>query len=148
MILANPVLDVGEDELARGLCARTVEVQRLAPIVSVAVGEVLGREARQIVAVRPEVVVDRVEDDSQATRVRGVDEGAHLVRPAVEPGRREPVHPVIAPAEVAREVGNRHQLNGRDAERPQPVETTGRARPGTLGRERADVQLVENLPFE
>ena len=65
------------------------------------------------------MVVDDVEDDRDAVRVRAVDKAAEIVRAAVEAGRREQIDPVIAPAEAAGKIGDRHQLDAGDAERGQ-----------------------------
>ena len=59
-----------------------------------------------------------------------VDEGAQVVRRAIEPRRRIGNDAVVAPAEGAAEFVDRHHLDERDAERLQRVEAIGRRRPG------------------
>jgi hypothetical protein len=74
VVFADPVFGAGEHQLAQRPRTRAVEIERVAPFVVVPVGEIVLCEARQVVAVRPEVVVDDVEDDAEAERVRGIDE--------------------------------------------------------------------------
>jgi hypothetical protein len=93
------------------------------------------------------VVVDDVEQHHQAACVRRIDEGLQLVgRPVARRGR-ERQHAVVAPVARAGERGDRHQLDRRDTERGEIVESgDGRAeRP--FRRERADVQLVDHHLF-
>ena len=82
----------------------------------VAVGHVRRIELRQIRAFGAEVVVDDVEDDGDVQPVGGIDEGAQIVGPAVVARRRIQADAVVAPVAGAGEFGDRHQLDGRDAE--------------------------------
>src|SRR5260370_1047063 len=77
--------------------------------------------------------------------VGAVDEAAEVVRGAVQPGRGEQVHAVVAPAEAAGEVGDGHDLEDGDAEVGEVGQGALGGRPGALRREGADVQLVEDL---
>ena len=108
------------------------------------VGEVVRAEAAEIVAVRAEVVVDDVEEHGEAERVRGIDQAAQIVRRAVAAGRREQADAVVAPVARAGEVGHRHQLDGGDAEVAQIGQPLGHGGERPFGRERADVQLVDD----
>ena len=90
------------------------------------------------------MVVDDVEDDRDAERVRAIDKAAEIVRPAVEPGRREQIDPVIAPAEAAGEIGDRHQLDAGDAERGQFGQFARSRLPAPLRGEAADMHLVDD----
>ena len=95
-------------------------------------GDVVAEEARriggEIVPVRPEVVVDDVEEDHQAEAVRGVDQRLQLVRRAVGGVGREGQHAVIAPVALAGEIVDRHQLDGGDAELSQAGQRSRRRR--------------------
>ena len=104
MIFVDPIAGIGDEEFAHRTGIGAVEIDRLAPFVVVAIGEISRGERFEIVSVRAEMVVDDVEDDGDAERMRAVDEAAEIVGPAVEPGRREEVDAVIAPAEPAREI--------------------------------------------
>ncbi len=108
-------------------------------------GDVGAEEARgiggEIVPVRPEVVVDDVEEDHQAEAVRGVDQGLQIVGRAIGGVGREGQHAVIAPVALAGEIVDRHELDGGDAELSQvgqPRGDTGEA------AQAAGMQLVEH----
>ena len=95
----------------------------------------------EIVPVRPEVVVDDVEEDHQAEAVRGVDQGLQIVGRAIGGVGREGQHAVVAPVALAREIVDRHELDGGDAELSQvgqPRGDTGEA------AQAAGMQLVEH----
>ena len=98
----------------------------------------------QALSRRADVVVDDVEDHRQAARVRGVDELLQPERAAVGGLGGALVDAVVAPAARAGELGDRHQLDRRHAELGQRGEVRDRALEGALGRERADVQLVDD----
>ena len=145
MELVDPVARVLDEERARG--RRRFEVDGLAPVVRVAPREVVAREVRQVIPVGPDVVVDHVEDDPEAERVRAIDERPQIVRRAIEPRRRIQVDAVVAPAEAAGKVGDGHHLDDRDAEIGERLQLGGRRAPGAFGGEGADVQLVDHLPI-
>ena len=147
LVLVDPVAGVGQEELADPTAARAVEIDRLAPVGLVSIGEVGVRELRQVVSVRPHVVVDDVEHHAETKAVRAIDEGAQIVGRPVGAGRREEVHAVVAPPEVTREVRDRHHLD-HAADAPQPLERRGGRPPRALPGERADVHLVEDLPLD
>ena len=111
MELVDPVGRVGDEELAHRPGLVAVEIDGLAPLVLIAVGEIVLREAGEDIPVRPEMVVDDVEDDPEAEPVGRVDEAPQVVGRAVEMRRREQVDAVIAPAEAARELVDRHHLD-------------------------------------
>ncbi len=147
MELLDPVGHVAQDELADRPRVLAVEVELLAPVVLVAVGEVEGRELPQEVAVGAEVAEADVEDDGQPHRVRTVDEVPHVVGGAVVAGRGEQVDAVVAPVEPAGELDHRHDLQHRRAQVGQRRQLLGGGAPGPPGRERADVHLVDHLPL-
>ena len=63
-----------------------------------------------------EVVVDDVEDDGEAQRVRAVHEAAKIVGLAVEPRRRIEIDAVVPPPEPSNEIRDRHDLEHGHAE--------------------------------
>src|SRR5262245_47655890 len=99
MKLVDPVAGVADEELAHRTRVLAVEVQGFAPVVAVAVAYVRRRECPQVVADRSEVVIDDIEDDADAGRVRGVDEPAEIVGLAVEMRGRVEIDAVITPTE-------------------------------------------------
>ena len=80
------------------------------------------------------------------TRVRGIDEAAKIVGRAVQARRREEIDAVVTPAEAAGEIRHGHDFDHRDAELGERGELARRRAPRSFARERADVQLVNDLP--
>ena len=62
--------------------------------------------------------------------------------------RGEEVDAVVAPSAIAREFGNRHQLDVRDAELGQMVEAIDRRIEGSRRREGANMQLIHDRGIE
>ena len=102
--------------------ALAVEVDRRAPRRLVPLGEELRRVRVQVVAFGAEVVVDDVEQHHEPARVRGVDEALQILGRAVGRVGRELQHAVVAPVAAAGKVGERHELDRRDAEIGEVVE--------------------------
>src|SRR5271163_1668230 len=103
MILVDPIARIGDEEFAHRAGTETVKIDRLAPVVVVAISEISRGEQFEIVSVRAEMIVDDVEDHGDPESMGAVDEAAEIHRSAVEPGWREEVDAVISPAEPARE---------------------------------------------
>ena len=145
VVLAEPVPGIVEHELAHPLTVRPVVVDRIAPGRVIAIGEVVVRERPQVIAVRPEVVVDDIQDDGQPVLVGGVDKAFEAVWAAVHVAGREQVDAVIAPVARARELGNWQRLERRHAKRRQPRHLLDRAVEGAVECKRADVELIDHL---
>ena len=143
VVLAEPVERVVEEQVADAARARVVEVHGPAPRRLVPVGED-GPERGEVGAVRAEVVVDDVEEHGQALAVRRVDEPAQVVGPAVGVRRRVERGAVVAPAPLAGEVGERHELDGRHAHLRQRGQLLAHAVERAGRGERPDVELVDD----
>lgn len=108
----------------------------------------LRREVRPEPAehVRPgaEVVVDDVEDDSESLAMGGIDESRETRRASVHVMRCEEIDAVVAPVPLSREGCDRHQLDRRHAELAKASEVRDHCVERALGRERPDVELVED----
>src|SRR5208282_4399973 len=102
MILVDPIARIGHEEFAHRARTETVKIDRLTPVVVVAISEISRGEQFEIVSVRAEMIVDDVENDGDPKSVGAVDEAAKIHRSAVEPGWCEEVDAVISPAEPAR----------------------------------------------
>ena len=145
VILVDPVAGVGCYKLAHRTAVLAIEVDCLAPIGLVFLAEVGARKCTQIISIRSEVVIDDIEDNGDSMLVRGIDKRAHVVRCAVEPGRSEKVDAIVAPAEAAREVGDRHHLNHGDAGFGKLREFAPCALPVSLFGKCTDVHFVDDL---
>ena len=144
VVVANPLLCVLDRPLTH--CPLAV-VDRVPPERRVPVREVRPERAQRLVA-RADVVVDDVEQHRETLRVRGVDEARETFGTAVRAVRCVRVEPVIAPAALARERRDRHQLDRRDAERAQAVKPRDRRSEGSLFGERPDMELVDDEVVE
>lgn len=94
------------------------------------------------------VVHHVVEDDTEAERVRLIDEASEIVGRAVETRRREKIHTVVAPPVAAGKIRHRHDFDDRDAGPGELCELARRGAPGPLRGEGAHVQLVQHLAAE
>ncbi len=144
VIVADPIPGVLHHELAEGAAVLAVVVQGVAPGGLVAAGEGGRRHGRQHVPVRPEVVVDHVEQHHQAAGVGGVHQGFEVLGPAIGAVRGEGKDPVIAPVARAREISHRHDLDAGDAEIRQVVQACDGGAEGPLRGEGPKVQLIEH----
>ncbi len=75
----------------------------------------IGEDA-EIISVGAKVVVNDVENYSQAERMRMVDEVAQIIRSSVQTRRREKIDAVVTPSEVSGEIRDRHDLYNGDAD--------------------------------
>ena len=142
--VADPARRALQHPLADAVGALAVEVDRLAPRRLVALGEERAEGLERLHAAGADMVVDDVEDDPQARGVGGVDEARQAVRAAVGGVRGGQVDAVVAPAVVAGELADRHELDVGDAQLGQRRQTRGGRLEGALLREGADMQLVED----
>ena len=118
-ILSNPVNGVVDDQAADHRRARTIEVDGAAPRRVMPFVDVFRQELRQVRALRPEVVVDDIEDDAQPETVRRVDELPQIVGMAVVLRRRVQVDAVVSPVPASGKRRDRQQLDRGRTERAQ-----------------------------
>lgn len=127
--------------------AGSVEVERPSPRRVVPIREVR-TERVEVVPLRPEVVVHHVEHDGEAARVAGVHQTPEPVRSAVRALCRVGADAVIPPVARAGKLRDRHELDRRDAQVAQLVQLRDRGVERALGRERADVQLIDHITMQ
>jgi hypothetical protein len=72
-------------------------------------------ELLEIVSIRPDMIIDHVEDHPQPHSMRPINETTAISRCAVEVGRRKEINAVIAPTEGAGEVCHRYAFKKSDA---------------------------------
>src|SRR5450631_3187911 len=144
MIFLDPVTGIGEEELTHRDGVRTIEVNRLAPVVLIPFGKIGFGENRQKVSVRTKMVVDDVENDGDAERMRSIDKATEIIGPTIKPCRSKEDYPVITPAEPAGELRDRHDFNTRDAKTGERCELAGCRLPCALPSEGADMQLIDD----
>ena len=140
-VVAHPQLRILDRPLAHAdlrIVERVAPGRRAEPV-----GEVWAERAQRLIA-GAGVVVDDVENDTEALPMRSVDEARERLRPAVDRVRCGGVEPVISPATLAGERRDRHQLDRRHAQLAERREPRDDAVEGALARERTDVELVED----
>ena len=143
----SPVEGVVDDEVPDRAGMLAVEVDRRPPWRLDPVGEGLWGNGMDVGALRPEMVIDDIEQHHQATPVCGIDQRLQIFRPAIGGIRGEGQHPVIAPVAPTRESGHRHELDGGDTQRHEMVELTDDGAKRALRGECAHMQLVEHRLF-
>src|SRR5437764_2905089 len=79
--------------------AGTVEIDRLTPVVVVAISEISRGEQFEIISVRAEMIIDDVKDDCDPKGVSAVNEAAEISRQTIEAGWCKEIDAVICPAE-------------------------------------------------
>ena len=66
MKFRDPVASIGNEKLADRTRVRPIKVNRFAPVVFVLSGEIMIRKDANIISVRAKVIVNNVEDYTQA----------------------------------------------------------------------------------
>ena len=127
--------------------AGAVVVDAVAPGGLVPLGEVRPPH-REVVPLRPEVVVDDVQAHREAEPVRLVDEALQRLRPTVSFVHGVQLRPVVAPVAPPRERLDGHELDAGDAQLDQALQARGGGVERALRREGAHVQLVEGELLE
>src|SRR4051794_4097139 len=144
VVLLQPVEGVVDEILSYVLAAIAVEVDRCSPRRVVPVGEELWGVERKVVSFGAEVVVDHVEEDHEAPVVGVLHEVLEFIRGPVGAFRGVRQYAVVAPVTTTRELGERHQLDRRDAKLDEVVEFFLYTSEGSFRGKGADVQLVQD----
>ncbi len=144
VVLREPVERVVNEEVAHGAAVGAVEVDRRTPRRAVPLSEELRRVAVQVIALRAEMVVDHVEQHRQSMLMSCGYQGLEILRAAVTAVRGILQHAVVAPAAFAGKGGERHELDGRDAEACQMPEARRDRSVGARRVEGTDVQFVDD----
>src|SRR5690242_9990979 len=111
VILLYPVPCVVDDEAPHVVAVGIVVVESGSPGRPVLLGEVRP-ELAEVVALRPDVVVDDVENDGEAGRMRALDEVLECLGSSVAVLHRVETDPVVAPVSVAGELRDGHDFDG------------------------------------
>src|SRR5271168_2371767 len=116
MILVDPIACIGHEEFAHRARTETVKIDRLTPVVVVAISEIGRGEQLEIVSVRAEMIVDDVKDDRDPEGMSTVDEAAEISRWTIEAGWCEEIDTVVSPAEPARKFSHGHNFEAGNAQ--------------------------------
>src|SRR5437870_1343650 len=101
MKFVDPIRGIGPEKFPHRPRVGAVEVNGAAPFAGIFFGKVILGKTLEIISVRPEVVVNYIEDDHQSEFVRAVDKKTRFARGPVKPARREKIHSVVAPAKFS-----------------------------------------------
>src|SRR5688572_26869927 len=115
MEFLQPIQRIVEEEVAHITAAFSVHVDARSPWSRVALREEGLGIGMEIVSRRAEVIVDHVEEDHDAERVRTVDKALQVVGAAISSIRRVRQDTVITPVPAPGELADGHELDGRDA---------------------------------
>ena len=121
MAVAQPPKRILDKVVPDAVASRAVEVYGCAPGSVVAIGKIRSKAAG-VVALRPKVVVDDVQDNCDSAPVASVDQPPQPVDSPVRVLRGVGIDPVVTPVPLTRELGHRHQLQSRDVKLLQPSE--------------------------
>ena len=141
--VAEPHQRVVAEETADLVGASAFEVHGVAPRRAVQRGEVRG-ELAGVVSDWPEVVVDDIENDGETLGMTGVHKALECFGATVVFRYREERHAVVAPATVAGERRDRHDLDVGDSQLGEVAEARDGAVEGALSGEGSDMHLVDD----
>src|SRR5271156_429289 len=147
MILVDPIARIGHEEFAHRARTGTVEIDRLPPVVVVAISEISWGEQFEIISVRAEMIIDDVKDDCDPEGVSAVNEAAEISRQTIEAGWCEEIDAVISPAEPARKFSHGHNFEAGNAEFGERRQLVRGRFPISLWGEGADMHLVDDELF-
>src|SRR5207248_642135 len=116
MKFIDPITRVADEKFAHRPRVLAVKIERLAPFAFVAVGEIILGKNSQIISVRTEVIVNDIENQTEARGVCLVRKAAEIIRVAVEARRREDIDAIVTPPKFPGELRDRHDFEHRDAE--------------------------------
>ncbi len=140
----QPVKRVMHEEVAHHARALAVEVDRRTPWRVVRRIEELRRVRGKIVSLRSEMVVDHVEEDHQAARMRRRHQALEILRCAVGRIRGKQQDAVVSPVAFAGKIRHRHEFDRRHAKPHQIVQALDGGVESTLWRKGADMQFVDH----
>jgi len=108
----------------------------------------VGAKGREVISVRPEVVINHIKDHGHAMVVTGIDEPFETRGPSVRILHGERIDTVIAPVSIPGELGHWHELDRGDSKLLESREVGNNRVKGACGGERPNVKLVYDEVFE
>ena len=119
VVVTKPHQRVVDEEPPHFVAAGVLEVHRITPRRRMQTRQVR-RELAGIVPIRPEVVIDHVQDHGQPLAMRRIHQPLQPLRATVRLIDGKQVHPVIPPAAMARKRHHRQQFHVRNPKLLQP----------------------------
>ena len=115
VVLMQPVERVMDEKLAHLATAAAIEIDRRAPGCVVPFGEERAGVEVEIIPLRPEVVIDHIQQDHQAARVRRLHQGFEVIGAPVAAVGGVGQDTVVSPVARARKIRHGHEFDGGDA---------------------------------
>jgi hypothetical protein len=94
------------------------------------------------------MIVNDVKDNSETAAMRLINKTAQIIRGAIPMVWSKQVHAIVAPAELTRELRNRHHFNHTDSDSREFWQFPRRGGPASLRSESADMHFVNNQPLQ
>src|SRR5215203_4593406 len=139
--LAPPVGCVLGEELAHG---GFFEVQAVSPWRLVIRIEITLMIDTKIIAVRSQMVVNHIQNDTETARVRRVHQRTQIVWLSIGASRRIQSDAVVTPVPFSGKVGHRHDFDGVRAQTYHVIELRNGTAERACRSKRADVQFVDD----
>src|SRR5205823_13869636 len=103
MKFLNPIASISDEKLADWSAVFPIEIDRVSPFVFFIATQIIVRKRTEIISVRPEMIVDDVQNDAESKRMCAIDEGAQSLRCSVKTSRREKIDAIVTPAKTRSE---------------------------------------------
>ena len=125
VITTQPENGVLNKKAAHVIAFGAIKIYGLPPWSAVVIRKIW-RKLTQIISLGSQMVIDNVQRHSQTVLMRGVHQSMETFRAAITILNSIKICAVITPVASAGELSNGHQLNGRDTQPLQPVQTCDR----------------------
>ncbi len=119
--LVHPIDWIRQKERPHMAIMLAVEVERVAPRRFVGMVEPVPAVSAQVIPVGAEMIVNNVEQNGEAARMRRIHQRAQILRMSITARGGVNHHPIVSPAAIPCEIPHRHDLDGRRAEIPHMV---------------------------
>ena len=143
MKIAKPHQCVVAKKAPHFIRSRIFKIHRAAPWRVMRLDRVRPKLAG-VISARSKVVVNHIQQHSQALFMRGIDKSLQSIRSTVRLMNRVERHAVVAPSMPPIERRNRHQFHMSNPKPCQVIEPRNRCIKRAFGRKRSNVQLVNN----
>ena len=107
-------------------------------------GEELGRIQRQVVSLRPKVVINNIQEHHQIFRMCRVDQVFKVIRTPVTACRCKGKNSVVSPITLSGEIRNWHEFNRRHTKACQIIQFGFYSRKCPFCRKSPDMQLINH----
>src|SRR5258708_7988845 len=122
MIIFQPHPGILKEVITHSIGPGVIEIERVSPASLVFVCEI-GAKLTEVIAFRPKMIVDHIDDNSDTPGVCGIDEGMKTRDTAIGILYGERIHAIVTPVAFAGKLRQGHELDGIDAQQHQVVKS-------------------------